>query len=307
MPGPVFLSGGSGFVGSAVIAELVSRRYAVHALVNQKPLKSGGDGLRSFPGGLFDDGAIDAAMSGCDAAIHLVGIIMQRRAIGITFERMHVEGTMRVVDAAKRNGVKRIVHMSALGSRPDALSDYHKTKWRAEEYVRASGLDWTIIRPSLIHGPGGEFMKMEAQWSHMKAPPPVFFMPFMPYFGGKHAGMLQPVYVGDVARAFVDCLENRKSIGEVFPLGGSEKLTWPKLHHAISQAVVGRKRMVLSMPVPVAKLLAAIGIGGLLGFNRDQVLMSQEDNTTDLTKFTDAFGWTPQPFEQTLQSYARQL
>ena len=55
--------------------------------------------------------------------------------------------------------------MSALGTRPDAVSDYHKTKYKAEEYVRASGLDWTIFRPSMIHGPGGEFMQMEATWA----------------------------------------------------------------------------------------------------------------------------------------------
>ena len=91
-----------------------------------------------------------------------------------------------------------------MGVRPGALSRYHTTKWQAEEYVRHSGLDWTIFRPSLIHGPEGELMQMEAKWARYSAPPPVFFMPFMPYFGGRRAGLLQPVYVKDVARAFVD-------------------------------------------------------------------------------------------------------
>src|SRR5262252_7117141 len=109
--------------------------------------------------------------------------------------------------------------MSALGTRPDAVSTYHKTKFAAEQYVRGSGLDWTIFRPSLIHGPKGEFLQMEAKWARYAAPP---FL-FMPYFGAGPfgtggAGKLQPVYVKDVARAFADALSNRKTIGEIFPI-----------------------------------------------------------------------------------------
>jgi nucleoside-diphosphate-sugar epimerase len=148
---------------------------------------------------------------------------------------------------------------------------------------------------------------MEAAWARKKAPPPVLFMPVMPYFGGKRAGRLQPVYVGDVARAFIDALQNPKTIGEVYLLGGSEQLTWPELHQTVAQAVVGKKRLVASMPVPVAKTLAALGISKLLGFNRDQVIMSQEDNTADLTKFVADFGWQPRPFTESLQTYAKQL
>src|SRR4029079_943824 len=113
------------------------------------------------------------------AVIHLVGIIMERRHKRVTFERIHFEGTHSIVDAAQRNGIRRYLHMSALGTRHDAVSTYHRTKYAAEEYVRASGLDWTIFRPSLIHGPRGEFIQMEAAWARYKAPP---FL-FMPYFG----------------------------------------------------------------------------------------------------------------------------
>ena len=103
-------------------------------------------------GGLFEAAALDEGMRGCDAVVHLVGIIRERPSRGVTFGAVHLEGTRRVVDAAARNGVRRYVHMSALGTRPDAASDYHRTKYEAEEYVRAGGSDWTIFRPSLIHG-----------------------------------------------------------------------------------------------------------------------------------------------------------
>ena len=128
----------------------------------------------------------------------------------------------------------------------------------------------------------------------------------MPYFGAglfgrRGAGLLQPVHVNDVARAFADALENRRTIGEIYPLGGAEQVTWPQLHQAFSQAIVGRRRWVVPIPVWKAKLLAAIGIGRLAGFNRDQVIMSQENNTCDLTKFVYDFGWTPRGLEESLK------
>jgi NADH dehydrogenase len=214
----VFVSGGSGFVGTAVIEELLSRGHSVNALVHRGNLRVTVGDVRVVRGDLFDRAALDECLRGCDAVVHLVGIIMERPSRGVTFERIHFKGTRNVVDAAKRNDVRRYVHMSALGTRPDAVSNYHKTKYRAEQYVRSSGLDWTILRPSLIHGPAGEFMRMEANWARHKAPP---FL-FMPYFGGGllgrgGAGMLQPVYVNDVARAFVDALDNPKTVGEVYP------------------------------------------------------------------------------------------
>jgi NADH dehydrogenase len=247
-------------------------------------------------------------MEGCDAVIHLVGIIMENRSKGVTFDRMHVQATRNVVDAAKGARVRRFIHMSALGSRPDAVSTYHKTKYAAEEYVRASGLEWTIFRPSLIHGPKGEFMQMESKWARYVAPP---FL-FMPYFGAGllgsgGAGSLQPVLVSDVARAFVDAIANRKTIGEIYLVGGPDQVTWPELHHAVSQEVVGRKRLAIPMPVWKAKLLAAVGIGKLAGFNRDQVIMSQEQNTCDITKFVEDFGFTPAGFRPSLHEYAAQL
>ena len=308
MPGRVFLTGGSGFVGTAVIEELLARGYGVNALLNRGELKVTGDAVRIIKGDLFATPELREGMSGCDAVIHLVGIIAERPSKGVTFERIHFQGAKNVVDATVASGVRRYVHMSALGTRPDAVSNYHKTKYRAEEHVRASGLEWTIFRPSMIHGPRGELTQMLAKWSRRSAPP---FL-FMPYFGAGPlgrggAGMLQPVHVKDVARAFVDALENPKTIGEIYPLGGSERLTWPELHHTASEAIVGKRRAVAALPAWYAKAITYVTPSFLLPFNRDQVVMSQEDNTCDLAKLTDDFGWQPRPFRESFREYAKQL
>lgn len=308
MPGRIFVTGGSGFVGSAIIEELLGRGYAVNALSRAHNSPSGDDRVRRIQGDLFDSQALMEGIRGCAAIVHLVGIIMEKPSKGATFQRIHIEGTRSVIEAARRAGVKRYIHMSALGSRPDAVSKYHQTKYKAEELARAGGLDWTIFRPSLIHGPRGEFMQMEARWARKQSPPWLF----MPYFGAGltrtgGAGRLQPVYVNDVARAFVDAIDNPKTIGEIYPLGGPNELTWKELHHASSQAIIGKKRWAAPLPAWYAKTLAATVPAFLLPFNRDQVIMSQENNTCDLTKFKDDFGWEPQPFAPTLQAYASQL
>jgi NADH dehydrogenase len=298
----VFVTGGAGFVGRSVIEALLAKGHAIHALVNQRPLER--DGVKSFPGGLFDNAALDAGMSACDAVVHLVGIIAEKPTRGITFDRIHHQGTKQVVDAANRNEIKRYVQMSALGAAPNAPAMYHRTKFLAEEYVRGSGLDWTIFQPSLIHGPGGDFSKMEEGWARGNAIP--FF--FMPYFGGGLLGLatptkIQPVFVEDVARAFAESVEDSKKAGEVFPMGGPEQMTWPQMHRTAAMVVAGRRKPVVAIPAWYAKAITRVIPAPLLPFTRDQVVMSQQDNICDLTKFISAFGWIPQAFEKTLRSY----
>ena len=308
MPMTIFITGGSGFVGTAVVDELVARGHALHALVNSKPIPDRGGRVTVFRGDLFDPAVLDKAMIGCDAVVHLVGIIAENKAKNVTFERMHFEGTKAVVDAAERAGVRRHVQMSALGTRPNAVSEYHETKWKAEQYVRdagkSAGLRWTIIRPSMIHGPRGEFMKMEAAWAKKQAMPFVF----MPYFGKGAlgfggSGKVQPVYVGDVARAFADALEKLETIDQTYELAGPDVMDWPAMHKTVARILTGKDRAAMPIPAWYAKTLTYIVPGKLLPFNKAQVQMAEEDNTADLTKFKADFGWTPRGFEETVRDY----
>ncbi len=300
----VFVTGGSGFVGSAVIDELLARGLPVRAMVNHSRIDQ--PGVETVRGSLFDQASLANAMAGCSAVIHLVGIIREKG--DQTFDRIHVQGTRGVVEATERAGVKRYLQMSALGSRAEAESEYHRTKFAAEQIVRQSSLDWTILRPSLIHGKGGEFMQMEAAWARRQSMPYLF----MPYFGSGvlglgGAGLLQPVYVGDVAKAFAEALARPGTIRQSYDLGGADRLTWPQLHQLSAEAIVGSRRAIVPIPAWYARLLTRVVPASLLPFNRAQVAMSQEDNIADLTAFTRDFGLSLQPFEPTLRSYADQL
>ena len=304
----VFLTGGSGFVGSAVLKELVRRGWHVNALVNRGTLAETGGQVTPINGDLFDPAVLDRGMAGCSACIHLVGIIRENPAKNMTFERLHVSATRQVLAAAARNGLGRYVQMSAIGARPDAPSAYHRTKFAAEEFVRLSSLKSTILRPSIIHGPGGEFMKMEAKWARGQALPFVF----MPYFGHGvlglgGAGLLQPVFVDDVARAFVDAIDLEETIGHIYELGGPDRVTWPQLHHDASRAITGKAKPAVAIPAWYAKTITHVVPAAWLPFNLSQVQMSEEDNVTNLRPFEKAFGFSPQPWLASLNSYASQL
>lgn len=303
----LFVSGGSGFVGKAVLQQAIANGHTVSALVNRHRITDLPQ-VKSFPGGLFDPAAVDAAMAGCDAAIHLVGIIQEIPGKQITFERMHVQATAAVLASAQRCGVKRYVQMSALGSRPDAPSAYHQTKFAAEQLVRHFDGHWTILRPSMIHGPAGEFMTMVNGWVRMKQPPYLF----LPYFGKGvlgfgGSGKIQPVFVEDVARAFLDSAENDSFAHQCIEMGGPQPMTWPEFYRTCAEVIVGHRRWIL--PIPAWLTMGLTGLPGAshLPFGRDQVIMSLEENTCDLEHFSRLFQWVPRSLVTTLRQYADQL
>jgi len=298
----IAVTGASGFVGRAVVRELLSRGHEVHALVHSRGV--GIDGVRTFPGNILDAEALARAMDGCAGAVHLVGIIRERPERGVTFKSIHDEGTATVVAAARRAGVDRLVHMSALGARADAPAEYHRTKHAGEQHVRNSGLKWTIFRPSLIHGPDSEFIQMETALALKRMAPYLF----MPYFGRgllgrRGTGAVQPVYVGDVARLFADAFEKDLAIGRSYDVGGPDRLTWPELHRICSAVMAGRARAAVPVPAWAALALARIMPASSLPFGRDEVMMSLEDNVCDIAPLVRDFGFAPQPFEQSLRSY----
>lgn len=316
----VMLTGATGFVGRSVVRELLKRGLTPVCLVRSpdKLLKQhpqvDPERLVTVLGSLSDRGALHQAAKQSQAAVHLVGIIIARRLKGQTFARIHTRGTRNVVDAVQRARIKRFIHISSLGSRPDAVSAYHKTKWAAEEYVSKSGLEWTIFRPSLIHGVDGEFMRL------MKRFMCGFTPPVIPYFGSGQA-KVQPVSVKDVAYCCVESVVRDATIGKVFPLGGPKAYSWLGLYNTCRALMPHAKRWkpLVSLPVTGAKLMAALSAPpmalaelavpsiGMFRFDTGQVQMSQEDNVCDHTLAELAFDTKMRSFEDELRSYADQI
>lgn len=293
----VLITGASGFVGRAVTGEVVRAGHSVRALVRRPPPEDDGP-VVWVPGSILAPEALREAARGCEAVIHLVGIIGE---VGDqTFERVHHEGTLRVLEACQSAGVGRWIQMSALGTRPGAASRYHRTKWAAEEAVRGSGLRWTIFRPSVIYGPGDGFVNLFERMSR--------WSPVLPVIG-RGTARLQPVPVESVAQAFARSLDAGTTIGKTYDLCGTDRLTLAEILATILK-VTGRGRLRVPVPRAVAqvqaRLLEAI-FPALLGraapLSRDQLRMLDEDNLGDPAPAQRDLGILPVGFEAGLRRF----
>ena len=292
----IFVTGATGFVGRAVIAALRGHGYAVRCLVrrgSELDLK-GLEAIERVEGNILAPETLEPDMEGCDTVIHLVGIIREQPATLSTFERIHTQGTINVLDAAAATGIRRYVHMSALGARPGARARYHRSKWAAEEAVRASPIPWTIFRPSIIYGAGDAFVNMLAAM--------VRRYPVVPVIGGGHH-RLQPVSVEQVAEGFARAVELEASVKQTYEVGGPDAVTMVRLLDLIGKTL-GRSRVrKMHVPIglvrPVARLLHYFP-----GFpiTPDQLLMLEEDNICDPQAFYATFGLSPQPLAAGLRA-----
>lgn len=246
----ILVTGGTGYVGSRLIEKLRQRPEPVRVLVRtpEKAQKLVAGNVSIVKGDVTDPESLIAAMKGVSTVIHLVAIIRERSG-GITFERMNYQATVNVVDAAKAAGVKRFLHMSALGVVNDPNLPYMDTKFRAQKYVEASGLDWTVFQPSVIFGEGDEFINTLADL--VRRPLMIAPAPFVPVVGdGKTK--FQPVWRDDVIDAFIKALDDRNTIGQIYQLGGPEALTYEQMLDLIMQKL-GKKRSKIYVPVPLMK------------------------------------------------------
>ena len=285
----VFVTGATGFVGRTVIQALRTEGYVVRCLVrrgSERDLRGFG-AIERVEGDVLAPDTLEAAMAGCDTAIHLVGIIRESPAHGVTFERVHVDGTANVLAAAAATGVRRYLHMSALGTRPGARARYHQTKWAAEEAVRASALAWTIFRPSVIYGRGDGFVSLLAGM--------VRRLPVVPVIGDGQQ-CLQPVPVEQVAEAFARAVDLPATVKQAVDVGGADAVTMNDLLAMIG-AALGRPRVRHAhVPLRLMQVMARL-LHRLPAFpvTPDQLLMLEENNTCDPVPFLTAFGLEPAP------------
>ncbi|MGE0558057.1 MAG: complex I NDUFA9 subunit family protein [Burkholderiales bacterium] len=282
----ICIIGGSGFVGRHLCQQLAGRGYRVRVPTRDRERAKV---LTLLPtvevmvADVHDPAALAAAIRGCDAVINLVGVLHDGRGTG-GFGGAHVELARKVVAACRDAGVRRLLHMSALAAAPDAPSNYLRSKGEAEHLVLDSGLDVTVFRPSVIFGPEDNFLNLFAGLLRM--------FPVLPLAG--HKARFQPVYVGDVAAAFVRSLADRTTFGGRYDLCGPKRYSLRELVAWVG-ATTGCRRPIIGLGRTLSLLqAAAMELLPVRLMTRDNLRSMQVDSVCDCAF---PFGIKPQALE----------
>ena len=244
--GRIFITGSTGFVGRNLRAQLSGRpmRLLVRDASKHAGLKSAN--VEIVEGDVQDRASLAGKMTGCDAVIHLVAIIDE--SADATFDLNIRQGTENVVAEAKAAGIKRFIHMSAMGAHDNPAFPYHQSKFRAEQAVKGSGIPWTILRPSVIFGPGDGFINALADV--------VRAFPVIPVVG-TGASRFQPVSVKEVAECFVAALDNPDTADRIIDIGGPDVVTYEEMIDTIAK-MLGKKKPKVHVPLPLMKTVVAM-------------------------------------------------
>ncbi|NTU42565.1 MAG: complex I NDUFA9 subunit family protein [Nitrospirales bacterium] len=302
-----FIAGATGFIGSHLVKALSATQVPCRCLV-RSPQKATICSLAAMEvalGDISDRESLRGKLEGCDVLVHLVGIIEEQR--GATFESVHVKGTEALVEEARRSGIRHIVYQSALGSSPDSPAEYQRTKAKAEEIVRSSGIPWTIFRPSLVVGPGDGFTE--------KLMDLISLGPVIPIPGSGNS-RFQPLYVGDWVRCFLQAFPNGAipsgEEGRTFEIGGPEHLTYNEIILQL-MAAQGVNKPIVHIPLGIIR--AGIPFHGLVqklgGFigkripsvSKEQLALLQRDNICAQDSVERQFGFLPLTYRKALKQF----
>ena len=286
----VALIGGTGYVGSYIIDELIDHDHVPRLLV-----RDGSEHKVTQPekceiinGNIEDDEAIGQTLDDCDAVIYLIALIREFPSRGLTNEKLQFKGSKRVAEIAEEKGVKRFLLMSALGADPNPNgSKYMQAKHLAEQSIKNTGLNWTIIRPSSLFGDprGGErpefcmmldklMLNLIPYPKFLPFPAPSFFTGMNPLDAGNYA--LSMIHVKDIASVFVKVLADEDSMKQTIEIGGNREVTWNEIVTSIAK-VTGRKVIMVPAPFFVISFIAGI-------LDRFKWFPAGKDQLNDLVK-----------------------
>ncbi len=287
----ILVLGGTGFIGSRLVEELVERGHEVTALSREKEGEVP-EGVDYVQGDVTDYGSIVEAFEGKDAVVNLVALTPLRKPKkGMSHEKIHLGGTENEVRAAGENEVDYFIQMSALGADPEAPTSFLRAKGKAEDVVRESGLDWLIFRPSVVFGEGGEFVNYV---DNLTAP----YLSFLPG-GGKTR--FQPIYRGDLASMMADAIEQDRR-NELLELGGPDELSMADITRMLYRS---RGESVAILPIPMSAVKVGLKLASRLGFpmGEDQYRSLKMDNVTDSNAAPDFMSLEDmKPLEDFLES-----
>jgi NADH dehydrogenase len=292
----VLLFGGSGFVGRHVASCLTQHGWAVRIASRhpgQPDPAEAGKAVEVTSADLRNEDQVRAAVADSEAVVNLVGIGREK---GQSFDVIHVEGAERIAQLAAAAGVMRLLHVSALGVAEDVPSAADRTKAEGESVVRAAFPAATIVRPSLIYGPGDHFFSRFAAVARVS--------PVVPVIGGGRT-RFQPLYIEDAAQSFRALLERPETAGMTLALVGSETFTFRQLIERMLE-VQGQRRLILSLPFPLAERLAAVLERlPVAPLTREEVWLLQTDKVAGRLPTAADLGIVARPLQEGLRTTLR--
>lgn len=296
----ILVAGGTGLVGGAIVRELARRGKKVAVLTRdaERAQKNLAGVAEAREGDVRDPMTLGSAVEGVETVIgaqQFPGYPMEDKGKGRTFEEVDAKGTESLVEAAKAAGVKRYIYLSGAGAGKDAKYHWFRSKWRAEEAVRNSGLTYVILRPSWIFGPEDVSLNRFLNMSR--------FLPFVPLIGNPGKQRVQPVFIEDVAKIAAESVDNPTADNQTFEIGGPEAMTMNELIK-VALDVAGRKRLMLATPTPVMKLVASIAQHAPgKPLTPDAIDFITQDALGDPTEVQEALGIEVTPLRDALETY----
>jgi len=310
-PGLTLIDGATGYVGSHLTDYLTRQGLPVRCLTRPSANSSDLAMLKSCQAEIVsadllqDDGELlKKAFKGVSQAVHLIGSIAPRR--GESLSTLHVEQTGKFAQLCRDAGVSKVVMVTALGTKQDALSEYHRTKWLAEQELKRSGLNCILLRPSLLIGRtfGLRDSKLVRRFREL-----IEKKPRVPLIGGG-VNRIQPLFIGDLVAAIGKCLlaypANKFDAAPVLELGGGQVMTMREFVQEIMKGL-GLERKFIDLPIPLANVLAFFcEIGQEVPVvSRDQIRISMIDNICSTNDLTSKLGIEPLSVSEALRSYTK--
>jgi uncharacterized protein YbjT (DUF2867 family) len=291
----ILVTGGAGFVGGHVVHELRGRELPVRCLVRDlgKGSKLAAWGCELAQGDVRDPPSVRRALEGAEAVVHLVAI---RQGPREQFRRVMVEGTRDLLAAAQAAGVRRFVHMSALGTSEQTkdLVPYYGAKWDMEQQVRASGIPFVIFRPSFIFAPDGGILPTFVKLAKLTPVTPII---------GSGRQRIQPIWADDVARYFAEGVQRDDVTGRIFELGGPDVVSWNEFWERLKR-VLRLRRPSVHVPVGLMKVNALLTerLPGDIPLTRDLLKMLEYgDNVVSSNDAVQTFALQLLPLEDQLR------
>jgi uncharacterized protein YbjT (DUF2867 family) len=296
----ILISGATGYIGRHLVSRLAAQEERPRCLVRDTRRAASilpGDKIELVQGDTTQPASLEAAMHGIDTIVHSAFITADhKQSTGNTYEETNVQGTANVIKAAKDAGVKRIIEMSGLGTKPGRPGSYMQGRFLAEKMLKESGLDWTIIQPSVLFGKDAPFIKGLSEL--------IRSAPVVPLIGGGKM-LFQPIYVEDVVTVVMQTLEDpARTSGKTYTIGGPAYYSFTQV---IDELLHAMHKTRIKAPAP--RLLVGVGAAVMEAvlprppLTKAAMTLFSFDNTTDLESVERDFGFEPMSFTAYLQEH----